>query len=189
MNWMSFVSSLVQSLAWPAGTVGVVLLLRQPIGELLSHGIRRLKAGPVEVEFDREATEVRQEVRRIPEVAAAEPRLAPVSLTDELTSLAEVSPRSAVLEGFARIEERLYKLVDGAGVEKAGGVHGNALAKLAFDQALISEETRSAVQGLSVLRNLAAHGSLHDDIGTDRANDYLAMADAVLYAMRDKPSS
>jgi hypothetical protein len=43
---------LVHSLAWPAGVVAVVLVLRKYIGVALSRGVRRLKAGPVEVEFD-----------------------------------------------------------------------------------------------------------------------------------------
>ena len=39
--------------------------------------------------------------------------------------------------------------------------------------------------GLRSLRNLAAH-SATDEIGADRAHDYLALADAVMYALRVK---
>jgi len=38
-----------------------------------------------------------------------------------------------------------------------------------------------------VLRDLTAHSG--GDISVDRARDYLALADAVLYALRPKPSS
>lgn len=181
---MTFVASLVHSLAWPAAVFGLVVLLRRPLGEALTHGIRRLKAGPLEIEFDQEATEVREEIRRIPEVAAAEPRRLPVSLADELARLVEVSPRAAVLEAFARIEERLEDLLEKAGKRPDRRLGGPALARLASGHKLISIETGDAVQGLSVLRNLAAHAP-RDDIGTDRTRDYVAMADAVLYAMRD----
>ena len=58
---------------------------------------------------------------------------------------------------------------------------------MAHHQGLISDETLAAVEGLSVLRNLAAHSPASDDIGVDRARDYLAMADAVMYALRVKP--
>jgi hypothetical protein len=67
-------------------------------------------------------------------------------------------------------------------------VSGRVLAPLARNRGLISDETATAVEGLSVLRNLAAH-SPADDIGAERARDYLALADAVLYAMRAKPGS
>jgi len=49
---MAFVASLVHSLAWPAGIVVVVIVLRRPIGVVLGRGVRRLRAGPVEVEFE-----------------------------------------------------------------------------------------------------------------------------------------
>ena len=39
-----------------------------------------------------------------------------------------------------------------------------------------------------MLRNLAAH-SPTDEIGFGRARDYVALADAVLYALRAKPGS
>ena len=38
-----------------------------------------------------------------------------------------------------------------------------------------------------MLRDLTLHSG--GDIGADRARDYLALADAVLYALHSKPSS
>ena len=64
---------------------------------------------------------------------------------------------------------------------------GRALARLARQHDLISDETLAAIEGLSVLRNLTAH--VGGEIGVDRARDYLALADDVLYALRSKPSS
>lgn len=183
VNWMAFIASLVHSLAWPAAIAVVVIVLRRPIGAVLSRGVRRLRAGPVEVEFEQELAEVRAELRRSPELGA-EP-LVPRSLSEELARLAEVSPRAAVLEAFARIEARLADLLAGTDAPRVGG---RALARLARDQELISDETVAAVEGLSVLRNLAAH-SPTDEISVERARDYLALADAVLHAMRAKPGS
>jgi hypothetical protein len=161
--------------------------MRKPLGEALSHGLRRLKAGPIEVEFDQEAAEVREEVRRIPEVAAAEPRQFPVSLTEELARLTEVSPRSAVMEAFRQVEKRLRELLEKADAAPANKAGVLGLARSAAALGLISNETRDSVEGLSTLRNLAAH-SVRDDIDANRARDYVAMADAVLYALRDRLS-
>ncbi len=188
VNWLAFIASLVHSLAWPAGIVAVVIVLRRPIAVALGRGVRRLRAGPVEVEFDQELAEVREELRRSPELAA-EPQPALGSVAEELARLAEVSPRAAVLEAFARIEARLAELLDSSEVQHVR-MGGRGLARLACDQGLISDETVAAVEGLSVLRNLAAHSlSPADDIGAERARDYLALADAVLYALRAKPGS
>jgi len=186
VNGLAFVASLVHSLAWPAGVAVVVIVLRRPIGAALSRGIRRVRAGPVEVEFDQLGAEVREELRRSPELAAAEVPALASSLTEELAGLADVSPQAALLQACARIEARLVEVLDSAGAPSASAVGGRALALLARRQELISDETLTAVEGLSVLRDLCAH-SPGDSIGVGRARDYLALADAVLYALRAKP--
>ena len=186
MNWLAFVASLVRSLAWPAGIVVVVIVLRRPIGVALGRGVRRLRAGPVEVEFDQELAEVREELRRSPELAA-EPELVPGSVVEELARLAELSPRAAVMEAFARIEERLAELLDSAKVQHPR-IGGRGLASLARKEGLISDESLAAVEGLAMLRNLTAH-SPADNIGPERARDFLVLADATLYALRAKPGS
>lgn len=61
------------------------------------------------------------------------------------------------------------------------------LARLAQRHGLVSDETLKAIEGLAVMRNLSAH-SPTDDISADRARDYLALADAVLYPLRTKPT-
>lgn len=66
-------------------------------------------------------------------------------------------------------------------------VSGGALARMARQRDLISDETLAAIEGLSVLRDLTVH--VGSEISVDRARDFLALADAVLYALRAKPSS
>lgn len=186
---MSLVASLVQSAAWPAAVIALVAMMRKPLGEALSHRLRRLKAGPVEAEFDREVVEVREEVRQIPQLAAAELGHVvgePVNLSYELIPLIVASPKAAVVEAFAHVEMRLEELLETAGLAHPQR-SGLALARLAFDHDLINAETFKAIEGLSSLRNLAAHSG-RDEIDRSRAQDYVAMTDAVLYAMRDKPN-
>ena len=202
MSWLAFAASLIHSLAWPAAVTAVIIVLRRPISAALRRGVHSVRAGPVEVVFENELAEVREELRRSPELAAraasqfsAFPLLKefrlrptaalPASLSGELARLAEVSPRAAVLAAYERIEERLVQVLNNAGAEPSQAVGGRALARLARTHGLISDETLAAVDGLSVLRDLAAH-SAADDIGVDRARDYLALADAVLYVLRAK---
>lgn len=133
---------------------------------------------------------MREELARSPELAEATPAegqaSAPAtSLSKELSRLAELSPEAAVMEAARRIEYRLAEILDDAGVpHRRIGLRG--LARLAQEHGLIGDETLAAIEGMSVLRNLVAH--VRGDIGVDRARDYLALADAVLYALRPKPS-
>ncbi len=195
MNWEAFVASLVQSLAWPAVIAAVVIVLRKPIGAALGRGVRRVKAGPVEVEFDQLQAEVREELARSPELAEAHvpaPGEAHVpalvgSLQEELSRLAEIAPGTAVVAAYHRIEDRLVQMLDSPGVPPHSRLGGRALARMARERDLISDETLAAIEGLSVLRDLTVHSG--GDISVDRARDYLALADAVLYVLRSKPSS
>ncbi len=184
-------ASLVQSLVWPAAVIVIVVFLRKPIRAALSHALlRRVKAGPVELEFDQLQAEVREELARSPELAKAPVPASVPSLREELSRLAEISPPSAVMEAFKRIEYRLVEMVemsDSPGTPPRRTQGSLGLARMARERDLISDETLAAIQGMSVLRNLAAHSGA--DISVDRARDYLALADAVLYALRPKPSN
>ncbi len=189
MGLLGFVASLVQSLAWPASVAAVVIVLRKPIGAALGRGVRRVKAGPVEVEFDQLQAEVREELARSPELAETQVPAPVPSLREELSGLAEVAPTAAVMDAYGRIEARLAEIFDSSGEPPPPPRmrSGRGLARIARERDLISEETLGAIEGLSVLRNLVAHSG--GDIGVDRARDYLALADAVLYALRPKPPS
>ena len=144
-------------------------------------------------EFDQIQAEIREELARSPELAEAQvPALASQtassasSLREELSTLAEVAPVAAVMEAAGRIEYRLTEMLDGPGEPSSRRLPIRSRARLVRERGLISDETLAAIEGLSVLRNLTAHA--RSDIGVDRALDYLALADAVLYALRSKPS-
>jgi hypothetical protein len=64
--------------------VTLSIVFRRPIGEALSRGIRRLRIGPVEAEFDHQIAEVRQELQQ-------ELRRSPKSATEKIADLDTVT--------------------------------------------------------------------------------------------------
>ncbi len=101
MDTLTFVSNLIASTAWPIATVCLVLILRKQITTLLPH-VRKLKAGPVEAEFEREVKAIEAEVGTSPESGgSALPVAAP---SDRLFNLAKISPRAAILEAWQSVE-------------------------------------------------------------------------------------
>jgi hypothetical protein len=187
VGWQALVASLVQSLAWPAVVAVAVIVLHKPIGAVLAQGIRHVKAGPVEVEFDRLQAEVREDLARSPELAEAQVPAPAASLREELSRLAEIAPGAAVVTAYNRIEDRLAEILDSPGAPPHSGLSGWTLTKMARQRDLISDETVAAIDAMSVLRDLAAQS--FGDISTDRAREYLTLADRVLYVLRSKPSS
>jgi hypothetical protein len=61
MDWLSFISTVASSVAWPVTALTIVLLMRKELVALLPF-VRKLKAGPLEAEFEREVKELKEEV-------------------------------------------------------------------------------------------------------------------------------
>jgi hypothetical protein len=145
--------------------------------------LRRLRAGPVEMEFDRLLSEVGTELPA-PRPGATARRDAKSPLIDEFADIATVSPLAAVLDGHAAVEQALRELIDqvdpGQARHNVGAVR---LTSAALARGLITPETAKAIEGITVMRNLVAHGGAND-VTADRARDYLALVDAVLFSIR-----
>jgi hypothetical protein len=179
MSWLEFIASLVRALAWPIVVLLIAFIFRKKITELLSERITRLRAGPLELEWERQVSETQAEL----EEAGATPP-ATNDLTDPaMRALAERSPSAAVVEAFAQIEHALRSLATSwlpdEDTDRLGGLR---LARLLQQHDVLPEETVRAVEGLTVLRNLSAHGRA-GDLTVERAVEYLALAQAVLFAI------
>ena len=151
--------------------------------------------GAVEAEFERRTAEVETKLELgplgkpvstealAPATLADEVIQAPGTILDELTPVAEVSPSAAVLEAFSRVQQDLQARIEAAGFSRADqswGVVG--LARRARAGGLIKPQAQEAVEGVAVLRNLAAHNP--GEVSRETALEYLALIDGVLFAVR-----
>lgn len=179
MDGFGFVASLVSSLAWPVAVVVLFLMFRDSIGRMVERLPKRVKAGPVEVEWPEVATEARVALATSPEVMTVTPE---GSLTERLATMAEDEPAAAIMTAWSSIERALREKLGDIGVRQPS-IAGMTLARLVHEQGQISDATLSAIHGLAQLRNLAAHGRT-DEIDREKALDYLTLADATLYAIK-----
>jgi hypothetical protein len=178
----------IATLAWPVFVLTAVLVFRRRLASVLSPvgPLRRARAGPtgLELEWERQRAEAEVEV----EAAGGTPQQAPRDLAEDLAAVANALPSAAIMEAHARVEAELREMLEEAGVPAADLRRGGAarLARLAATRGLISDEAVRAVEGIGVLRNLAAHGRA-GDLTAEQALDYLVLADSVLYAIRNPP--
>jgi hypothetical protein len=182
MSGFEFAASVVGSLAWPIVVLIVAVLFRRQLSALLARPLSSLKAGPLEAVWDRQVAEVEAELPRSPSSATSDGGAAD---TDRLREIARAAPAAAVLEAFALVEEQLHQILQDAGVD-AGRGGAMQMARRALEAGLVRPETLKAVEGAAVLRNLAAHGR-QDDLDEARALDYLALVDAVRFALGHQP--
>ena len=182
MEWMEFISDLTQAIAWPAVVLVLGFSSREFLSRLAQGNVKHLKAGPSGLEmsfWDREVVEAREALaQQLPEPGDRPP-----------LSYLYADPPGMVVTAFGRIEAKLRELVVDQGVlspEEASSIGSRRLTNIALNAGLLSPESATAVEGLAVLRNLAAHGEAENLDGA-RAADFVAMTEAVLFALDNKP--
>jgi len=180
VSGLQFVADLVGSLAWPAVVLVVAFLFRHQLAVLLARPFSSLKAGPMELMWDTQFAQVEADLD-VSEPPPASPTERARSVSEQLVEVARIAPGAAVVQAFARIEAQLRLLLLDAGIDPGKG-SAVQLARRAHDADLVQQETVKAIEGTAVLRNLAAHGH-EGELDEARALDYLALTDAVSYAL------
>lgn len=184
MDWLTFVVEMTKALAWPASIFGVMFFYRRSLPNLVGRLIG-LKVGEFEATFLSEASQVTKQVEK----ARAGITTSNSDLLDELEPLAQTSPRAAILESWFRIETEIRNLAQKSGIniERSSAP---VLARKLKNQDVISEQTISAIRGLSALRNLAVHAP-NPDLSSSKAIEFITLADAILsvLAMAKLPPS
>ena len=179
MDPLAFVASLVSSLAWPAVVVIALVVYREPIGRMVERLPKRVKAGPIEVEWPELATGARVALATASEVNGV---ASEGSLTERLADVANKEPAAAIMAAWSEIENVLRSKIGDIGVRQPISA-GMMLARLVHDRGLISDASLQAIEGLARLRNLAVHGR-SEEVDREKALDYLTLADATLYAIK-----
>ncbi|WP_053426024.1 hypothetical protein [Rheinheimera sp. KL1] len=103
MDWKEFISQIIDSLAWPLVVMFIVWQLKDKLGDLLPR-LRKVKHKDTELEFAELVTELVSEAKSVENVVPASEAPNSKENFDFLVKLAEISPRSAVLESFRAVE-------------------------------------------------------------------------------------
>src|SRR5579859_300435 len=181
MDCLTFIASIIKSLAWPLAVIVIVLVLRKPLGSLLPL-LQRLKYKDLELDFGKRVEEVSDEVAR--ELPGETTSPLPASDSSAIARLAEVSPRSAVLEAWREVEI--------AAIDAARKVGGEAFrTKTLTYQAIrfleqnesLERNVISLLRDLRGLRNEAAHAP-DFALSKESAQEYASSAAAVARHLR-----
>ena len=183
MSGLQFVIDFVRALVWPVAIVAIVVFLRRPIVDILmqlASGLRRLRAGQSDAEFDRIAGQMKAELTA--SVSAGGTSAAGMPVLLRFATLAEDEPALAVDQAFGSVEAALRDLLGSSGkLVPVGTADPTAVARFARDQGLVPESVVRAVDGAVLLRNFAAADPVR--VTRDHAVKYLALIDALLFAI------
>lgn len=178
MSVLEFIAALVAALAWPLALIVVVLVLRSHIPAFLK-SLRKLKLSGFEVELERTRADIETAVEAADtgaNIREDEPSVA-VALGD---------PTATIIRAHRRLEDELRQRLEAAKIKGFENKSANQLVALGVSSGVFTEAAAEAVRGVSVLRNLAAHGRA-DTVTPNEAAEYVALIDATMFSLRAKP--
>jgi hypothetical protein len=147
MDTLSFIAAVTEALAWPLATLGIALLFRKQLVDLL-RTIKKGKVGPAEFDFEREIKAIESVASGLPS-AASQPHAA---------IEATANPRGAILDAWIKLEDHAidYALRNDLVRPTARRNPGGAVRGI-INSGHLSDLNRQVLEQLKELRDLAAH--------------------------------
>lgn len=159
MDGYQFIAAILQSLislAWPAAFLVAVWLFRERLATLLP--LLRVKHKDWEASFSR-LDDAEREAAALPRAPGDQTPPTPEE-TSKFERIADMSPRAAILELRAELEEAVRSFAEAVGLLKGGGPKGLlALTRELRTHDLIDGQTSALLDDLRVIGNMAAHNT------------------------------
>jgi hypothetical protein len=187
MDWLTFVSKAIDSLAWPVAGVVLGLIFRKKLLDLIPM-LRKVKAGPLEAEFEMAAKQVLEGSADLPSKAPAHESSTSTpapSVEDAAAKLltARSEPTATIIEGWSALDGELHKLGRQIGIVVDPLESQLKVYRTVVGSDVLPAGTRKLLRSLRELRNQVAHGQV---IPTpESAQDYLVAVERVVEQIRN----
>lgn len=187
MDMLGFIASIIDSLAWPAAVVILVLILQSPLRKLLLH-LTRFRYGDVEIDFGREVHKLEDRAKTAGLQLPERPARPKTEIGDSTQIIADAErlaadfPEPAVGLAWTGVEHELMQAVMRLAISADYPPHGAPLKNIALlrDQGYLDDETRELLDRMRNLRNAAVHAARETSrISADEAREFIALAEAV----------
>lgn len=156
MDWLQFIAAVIGSLAWPLTLAAAFFILKSYLPSVFPF-IERLKYKDFEVEFRKSVHELAAKSKvALPEPIPEEP----AAPKNHLYSLAEISPRSAILEAWLEVETAAAKTLQAKDPSLSSKVRMAAplrIGELLTRKEVLNDQQLEIFHRLRDLRNKAVH--------------------------------
>ena len=187
MDWLTFTSKVIDSLAWPLAGIALGLIFRRRLFDLLPM-LRKVKAGPLEAEFEIATKQVLAGAADLssPREKPSSSQVTSKSSIDEVVNkllTARSEPTATIIEGWTRLDGELHRLGHQTDifVDPLKGQFEVYQAIMASD--VLPAETKKLIRELRQLRNKVAHAEVVPS--PDSAQDYLVAVERVFELIRN----
>jgi hypothetical protein len=198
MGWLSFIASVLGSVAWPIVALVVLFLVRNELTAALTRLADRAASvkipGALEVEFNKDFAEARQQSEVIAiqmaitrddlQLRQPEMNRDEIGFDDPYVAIAKLSPPAAIIEAFKEIELILIEhsfLVTATGEKPSGGL--DQIVRELRASGAINSEAAEQFYRVRGLRNIAAHPSEAPELTVGAAMEYRELCKALSAAL------
>lgn len=162
MDLLTFIAKLVESLAWPAVVIAIVFIVRERLPELVT-ALRRLKYKDLELEFETSTAAIEKKSEEAIPTATKVIEIAGATEEDvrsRLAQIADISPRSAILEAWLLVERAAVDVIQKRGISDLKSMPGPMRLRDHLRKGgLLTEPLMGLFEELRYLRNEAVHVS------------------------------
>jgi hypothetical protein len=160
MDWLTFITRIVDALAWPGTVIVVLILIRKELPEI-ARNLRKLKIKGVELEFGEAAKAVASEAKDAVPSGGANTRLMGQpkdELAERLYSIAELAPRAAILEAWLQVEAAAVDVIRKKSSPNLKSLPGPMrLRDNLMKIEILNPKQMAVFENLRILRNEAVH--------------------------------
>jgi hypothetical protein len=178
MDLLTFISKIIDAIAWPIVVLILGLAFREKISDLLPF-LRKIKAGPVEAEFSVEARKILEDSKEIiakSSVTSSKAQETDIALAKIYT--AKHDPTNMILEGWRSVDGALFRIGKDAGILVDPMDSSNKVYLGVISTDLLEPETKKLVVEIYEMRNRVAHAKIKPSI--DSAKDYILAVEQVV---------
>jgi hypothetical protein len=160
MDFLTFLSKVVEAIAWPATVLILLAILRKEL-PLIAKSLRRLKYKDFVFEFDAATQAIADEVKQA--VPTPEKQISLMgnpkgAAQAKLEAIAELAPRAAILEAWLQVEAAAADVIRNKGLATLTSFPGPLRLREGLQKGGILNSRQVAIfEQLRTLRNEAVH--------------------------------
>lgn len=156
MDWMTFLTKTIDSVAWPFSIVLVVWQLKSHIGRLIPFA-KKFKYGELEIEFEQQLKELKKEAEAS-KLEHATPTRDNTEMLEYFRETADVSPRAAIVDAWVGLELTAFNSAGLLGIKKdKRPIPFSRLISVLESEGIIKGKDTAILKKLQQLRNEALH--------------------------------
>lgn len=194
MDWLTFISSVIGSLAWPVAAITAIYLLKKPLVSLLPN-LRNLKYKDLELDFGTELKKVEVKAKQVlpastkPKAITKQARERDSSqIINEAKRLFEEFPEPSVALAWTAVEVELMEAISRTASSPDYPPYNSALKNAMYlsEAGYLAEDKIDLIKRMVNLRNMAVHG--HKGLGpvtVDDAREFVALTEWLVKDLKE----